>query len=97
MAKTRTPARARALGFIKECCTILRYCVEADTLLRSAKVALVVGTVLALINHGQQALTGRFTADWVIPMLVTYLVPFSVATYGQAQGKRQRDRQNTSH
>ena len=25
-------------------------------------------------------------------MVVTYLVPFSVATYGQVQGKRQRDR-----
>lgn len=24
-------------------------------------------------------------------MLITYLVPFMVATYGQVQGKRQRD------
>lgn len=29
-------------------------------------------------------------------MLVTYLVPFSVATYGQVQGKRQRDRLQAS-
>ena len=55
------------------------------------KTALVVGTILALINHGQDLLTGQFSLHWVIPMLVTYLVPFSVATYGQAQGKRQRD------
>jgi hypothetical protein len=69
----------------------LRYCVERDTLARSLKTALVVGTVLAIINHGQQLLAGQFTPAWVVPMLVTYLVPFSVATYGQVKGKRQRD------
>jgi hypothetical protein len=68
------------------------YCTEWDTLLRSVKTALVVGTLLALINHGQDLLSGQFSLHWVIPMLVTYLVPFSVATYGQVQGKRQRDR-----
>ncbi|HEY7985048.1 MAG TPA: nitrate/nitrite transporter NrtS [Ktedonobacterales bacterium] len=73
--------------------TILAYCLERDTLARSAKTALVVGTVLALINHGQQLLAGHFAPEWVVPMLVTYLVPFTVATYGQVQGKRQRDRQ----
>jgi hypothetical protein len=50
------------------------------------KTALVVGTILALINHEQDLLSGQFSWQWVIPMLVTYLVPFSVATHGQAQG-----------
>ena len=72
--------------------TLLAYCLERDTLVRSTKTSLVVGTILALINHGQQLLSGRFSPAWVIPMLLTYLVPFSVATYGQVQGKRQRDR-----
>ncbi|MBA2286839.1 MAG: nitrate/nitrite transporter NrtS [Ktedonobacteraceae bacterium] len=67
------------------------YCLERDTLRRSVKTALVVGSILALINHGQQFLSGQFSASWIIPMLVTYLVPFSVATYGQVQAKRQRD------
>jgi hypothetical protein len=67
------------------------YCLERDTLLRSVKTALVVGSILALINHGQQFLSGQFSASWMIPTLVTYLVPFSVATYGQVQAKRQRD------
>ncbi len=71
--------------------SILEYCVERDTLVRSIKTGLVVGTILALINHGQQMLGGRFSLDWVIPMLLTYLVPFAVAAYGQVQGKRQRD------
>ena len=70
----------------------ISYCFERDTLLRSIKTALVVGTILAFINHGQQILSGNFSLSWIIPMLITYLVPFSVATYGQVQGKRQRDR-----
>lgn len=71
--------------------TILAYCTERDTLVRSIKTALVVGTILALINHGQDLLSGQFSLRWIIPMLLTYLVPFVVATYGQVQGKRQRD------
>jgi hypothetical protein len=68
------------------------YCTEHDTLLRSVKTALVVGTLLALINHGQDLLSEQFSLHWVIPMLLTYLVPFSVAMYSQVQGKRQRDK-----
>jgi hypothetical protein len=71
----------------------LAYCLERDTLLRSSKTALVVGTILAIINHGQEMLAGRPSPSWIIPMLVSFLVPFSVATYSQVQGKRQRDRQ----
>jgi hypothetical protein len=70
------------------------YSLERDTLIRSTKTALVVGTVLGLINHGQALLTGHFTVEHIGPLLLTYLVPFSVATYGQIQGKRQRDQQN---
>jgi hypothetical protein len=72
--------------------SILGYCLERDTLTRSAKTALVVGTILALINHGQDMLSGQLSPRWVVPLLLTYLVPFSVATYGQVHGKRQRDR-----
>lgn len=72
--------------------SILAYILEWDTILRSIKTALVVGSVLAIINHGQALLSGHFAPGWVIPMLITYLVPFTVATYAQVQGKRQRDR-----
>ncbi len=71
---------------------LISYCLERDTFFRSMKTALIVGTILALINHGQQFLSGQFAAAWIVPMLVTYLVPFTVATYGQVQGKRQRER-----
>jgi hypothetical protein len=70
---------------------ILAYCLEHDTLAHSVRTALLVGTILAIINHGMDILSGQISARWIVPMLVTYLVPFSVTTYGQVHGKRQRD------
>ncbi len=71
---------------------LIAYCLERPTLLFSIKMALLVGTLLAVINHGQAIVTGHFTSDRLFPMLLTYCVPFSVAMYSQIQGKRQRDR-----
>jgi hypothetical protein len=51
-----------------------------------------VGTILALINHGQAMFTGHFNFDQLIPILITYCVPFSVSMYSQVQGKKERDR-----
>jgi len=82
----------RFVSIVRETRSFIAYCIEPDTVLRSIKTALIVGTILVLINHGSELLSGQFAWNWVIPALVTYLVPFSVATYGQAQGKRQRDR-----
>ncbi len=50
---------------------------------RSAKVAAVVGTALIALNHGDRILTGSFpwASDW-FKLLLTYAVPFLVATYG---------------
>ena len=70
---------------------LIAYCLERATLLFSIKMALVVGTLLAVINHGQAIVTGHFTADRLLPLLLTYCVPFAVAMYSQVQGKRQRD------
>lgn len=47
---------------------------------RSILVALVVGTILNLINQGDALLAG--TGVNVIKILLTYLVPYCVATYG---------------
>ena len=60
--------------------------------MRSTTTALAVETLLALITHGRQLLSGPVAPTWVMPMLPTDLVPFAVATSGQVQGKRKRDR-----
>ena len=71
--------------------SLITYCLERDTLLFSLKMALVVGTLLAAINHGQALLTGHFTLGELLPACLTYCVPFAVSMYSQVQGKRQRD------
>jgi hypothetical protein len=71
--------------------SLLSYCLERDTLLFSLKMAFVVGTLLAVINHGQALLTGHVTLGLLISLLLTYCVPFAVAMYSQVKGKQQRD------
>ncbi len=49
---------------------------------RSLKVALVVGSLLTLLNQGNILFGGNWNDDlyWKIPL--TYCVPFCVATFG---------------
>jgi len=47
---------------------------------RSFYVALIVGTVLNLINQGD-ALVGGGSIDW-LKIALTYCVPYAVCTYG---------------
>ena len=61
-----------------------RYAGEKACVLRSLKVALVVGTVLALINHYDAILSGTLGTTGTLQVLLTYTVPYSVATYGSA-------------
>lgn len=48
--------------------------------LRSLRVALVVGTILNVINQGDALLSGT-GIDWV-KVALTYCVPYLVCTYG---------------
>ncbi len=47
----------------------------------AVKVALLVGTILALINHGEAILALSVSRENLFKILLTYLVPYSVATY----------------
>jgi hypothetical protein len=66
--------------------TFFQAATERRTVATSARVALVVGTILALINYGDRMfLHGDMHAvDWV-KLAVTYAVPYCVATYGAAR------------
>lgn len=59
---------------------------DRRTVITSVKVALVVGTVLGLINYGDRVFLRHDMrlADW-IKLVLTYFVPFCVATYGAAR------------
>ncbi|MGD2167133.1 MAG: nitrate/nitrite transporter NrtS [Gammaproteobacteria bacterium] len=47
---------------------------------RSLIVALIVGTILNLINQGD-ALLGNEPVNWS-RLILTYMVPYAVSTYG---------------
>jgi hypothetical protein len=59
---------------------------ERGTVVTSARVALVVGSILALINYGDRIFLhdNMGTLDWV-KLALTYCVPYCVATYGAAR------------
>jgi hypothetical protein len=71
--------------------SLIACCLERNTLFFSLKMALVVGTLLAVINYSQALLFGHMTPGMVLALCLTYAVPFMVAMYSQVQGKRQRD------
>ncbi|MEH6712271.1 MAG: nitrate/nitrite transporter NrtS [Paraglaciecola polaris] len=52
---------------------------------RSIKVALVVGTLLGLINHGDNILMGTITLAGILKILISYFVPYSVSTWSAIQ------------
>lgn len=58
----------------------LRRTFARQSVRRSMAVALIVGTVLNAINQGPEILTGHWPVWWKI--ILTYFVPFAVASYG---------------
>jgi len=59
-----------------------------DVVLRAAKVALVVGTLLIAINHGDALLAGEIDAERAVRMLLTMFVPYAVSTYSSVGALR---------
>lgn len=61
---------------------------HAPMLKRSIATALVVGTILVMLNQGDLIFSGQRTSSllWKIPL--TYLVPFMVSTWGALTNAR---------
>lgn len=56
--------------------------------LRALKIALVVGTILATINHGDAILEASMTTTAWVKVLLTFCVPYGVSWYSAAQAER---------
>jgi hypothetical protein len=50
---------------------------------KAFKVALVVGSILFIVNHGEAAIAHEMTNERWISALLTYLVPYTVSVHGQ--------------
>ncbi len=63
---------------------------EASVRKRALKVALIVGSILAVVNHGDVVLSGQATTTVWIKIVLTFLVPYCVATFAAVQAMRAR-------
>lgn len=68
------------------------HCTEAGILKTAVRTALVVGTVLAAINHFEAILSGSFAPVQIFKIGLTYMVPFCVATYAGARQAQRAER-----
>ena len=66
----------------------IRYSFSDGTPWRAGCVALVVGTILNLINQGD-AIFGAAPINWT-KIVLTYLVPYAVSTYGAVSYRMSR-------
>jgi hypothetical protein len=66
----------------------LAIALEPSVRLRALKVAVVVGLILAVINHGDNLLAGTMTATAWIKVFLTFLVPYCVSTYASVEAIR---------
>lgn len=48
---------------------------------RAVKVALLVGSIIAIINYGDKVFSGALMLRDLAKILMTFLVPYCVSTY----------------
>ena len=63
-------------------------CKDPRVIALAVKVALVVGTILNVINHFDLLLGAPLTQMTAIQVALTYIVPYCVSTHGQVFGRR---------
>jgi len=63
----------------------LNIALQKNILTRAIKVALVVGSILMLINHGDVILSNGLQIKEFIKITLTYFVPYCVSTYSSTE------------
>lgn len=64
---------------------------EKEIRIRAIKVALVVGTLLALINHFDRIINLSLSGIEIFKILITYTVPYGVSTYSQVMQRLEQE------
>ena len=57
---------------------------------RALKIAMIVGFILALINHGDALMLGEMTASRWAKLVLTFCVPYCVSTYSSVMAIREK-------
>jgi hypothetical protein len=68
---------------MKTVISYLRSLIDPHFMGMGIRVALIVGTILVLINHGVALIQHRMTAERWLSALLTYFVPYCVNVHGQ--------------
>jgi len=68
----------------------LRLATSSSVVRRASAVAVVVGTVLVAINHGDAILRGDFPLGRGVRVVLTVLVPYCVSTYSSVGAIREQ-------
>ena len=71
--------------------TFFQIAVRKSVVVRAARIAIVVGVVLGLLNHGDVIIAAELTGTHFIKICLTFLVPYSVSTYSSVLAIRERD------
>jgi hypothetical protein len=67
----------------------LRLAAHPATVRRAFITALIVGSVLIVINHGPAILAGQLTRQEIVQMCLTVLVPYAVSTVSSVSTRRE--------
>jgi hypothetical protein len=74
-----------ALALAREACV---FCLQRRNLSRTARIALVVGVVLTLINQGGVITAGHATTATWVRCGLNFVVPFLVSNAGLLSGRQ---------
>lgn len=64
---------------------------SSEIMQSAVKVALLVGTMLALINHGDKIMAISLTNQDFLKILLSYMVPYGVSTWSAIRAIRAHD------
>lgn len=68
-----------------------RLAILPEVVHNAVKVSLVVGTLLAIINHGDAIMHMEMPAQTALKIVLSYLVPYCVSTYSAVKVLRSTD------
>ena len=63
----------------------LRHATSGPVVATATRVAILVGSLLALINHGSALLAMTVSGKQLLQIALTYLVPYCVSTYSSVK------------
>ncbi len=71
---------------------VLSMVVKRSVVCRAAIIALIVGQILAVINHGDKILAGTLTSGDLVKIALTFAVPYTVSTISSVLALREQRR-----